>query len=187
MNTGAAPSDKAAAMAGTRLAPAGQDWDAVRVTRFVGLQVIEHLGPGIGPVIMDPAARSMYFLVPPGTTRAWTDLPQCTTLGETNHVVLPPQHKQTPPGPYWLIPAQQPLASAPVLREALETVLGPRPGTTPETPLDLSRLTFDQIRGWNCALCGTRLHRDRSLGTHRSNTGLLTEATELWACAPACP
>lgn len=76
---------------------------------------------------MDPAARSTYCLVPPGTTRAWSNLPQCTALGETNNVVLPSQHKQTPPGPHWLIPAQQLLASTLVLREALEAVFGPCP------------------------------------------------------------
>lgn len=145
-------------MSGARLAPAGKDLDAVRVTRFVGLQVTELLGSAVGPVIMDPSARSMYFLVSPGTTGAWSDLPQCTTLGETDHVVMPPQGKQTPPGLDWLIPAQQPLTSTPALREALETVLGPRLAAAPDPRLNHLHLTFDQIRGWNCALCGARLH-----------------------------
>ncbi|MER6719904.1 hypothetical protein [Streptomyces halstedii] len=117
------------AAAGPRLAPAGKDWDAVRVTRFLGLQTIERLGPHTGPVIMDPAARAMFFLVPPGTTQAWTDLPQATALGDTAYVVLPASDKQTPPGPYWLIPPQQLLADTRALREALETVLGPRAPT----------------------------------------------------------
>ncbi|HWU07557.1 MAG TPA: hypothetical protein VN520_14440 [Streptomyces sp.] len=180
----AGPDTAHGAAAGARLAPAGRDWDAVRVTRFVGLQAIEHLGPATGPVIMDPTPRTMYFLVPPGTTRTWTELPQCTALGDTAHLVLPHPGKQAPPGPYWLIPPHQMLADTPALRHALETVLGPRPH--PAERLDLSRLTLDQIRGWNCALCGARLHADRSLGTHRTS-GLLCEATELWACAPTCP
>ncbi|MEU5452491.1 hypothetical protein [Streptomyces californicus] len=52
--------------------------------------------------------------------------------------------------------------------------------------VDLERVTFDQAKGWRCALCGDRLTADRSLGTFTAGAGLLTDPTELWACAPAC-
>ncbi|MEV7897924.1 MULTISPECIES: hypothetical protein [Streptomyces] len=52
--------------------------------------------------------------------------------------------------------------------------------------LDLERVTFDQAKGWNCALCNIPLTSDRSLGVFAAETGLLTEPTELWACARPC-
>ncbi|MFE7051299.1 hypothetical protein [Streptomyces californicus] len=52
--------------------------------------------------------------------------------------------------------------------------------------IDLERITFDQAKGWRCALCSDRLTADRSLGTFTAGAGLLTDPTELWACAPAC-
>ncbi|WP_432104454.1 hypothetical protein [Streptomyces sp. bgisy091] len=168
------------------MAPAGVDWDAIRVPRFVGLQVIELLGPQVGPVIVNPAARTMYFLVPPGTTAAWTTLAPTTVLGKGSHVFLPARHQQKPPGPYWLTPCRQPLADTPTLRTTLASLLDSHPDTALDPRLDLTRLTFNQVKGWDCALCGSRLHADRSLGIHRSDTGLLTEPTELWACAPVC-
>ncbi|WP_331735364.1 hypothetical protein OG379_40615 (plasmid) [Streptomyces sp. NBC_01166] len=128
----------------------------------------------------------MYFLVPPGTTDAWTAMAPAAVLGEGSHVFLPARQEQRPPGPYWLTPRQQPLADTPTLRRTLEPLLRSHPGTAHDPRLDLARLTFGQVKGWNCALCGARLHADRSLGIHCSGTGLLTEATELWACAPVC-
>ncbi|WP_328698552.1 hypothetical protein [Streptomyces sp. NBC_00342] len=166
---------------GMRLVAAGKDWDAVRVSRFLGLQVLERLGSAAGPVLVDPVARTMYFLVPAGSTRAW-DVPQTQPLGETAHVVVPPQARQSPPGPFWLVSSQRPLASASVLRQALLDVQGPRP----TLPLVLESLTFDQIKGWNCALCNARLLADRSLGVFSTGHGVLADPTELWACAPAC-
>ncbi|MFF4249010.1 hypothetical protein ACFYY2_31735 [Streptomyces sp. NPDC001822] len=151
----------------------------------MGLQVIERLGPQVGPVIVNPAARTLHFLVPPGTAGAWAAMAPAAVLGEGSHVFLPARHQQRPPGPYWLTPHQQPLADTPTLRRNLNPLL-PSPDTAQNPRLNLTRLTFAQVKGWNCALCGSRLHADRSLGIHRSDTGLLTEATELWACAPVC-
>ncbi|WP_409061594.1 hypothetical protein [Streptomyces sp. SYP-A7185] len=56
-------------------------------------------------------------------------------------------------------------------------------GTLP----DLARLSGDQLRGWACALCGTRLYADRLLGTVAQGQGEHTEFIDLWACAPSCP
>ncbi|MBQ1116414.1 hypothetical protein [Streptomyces sp. C3-3] len=52
--------------------------------------------------------------------------------------------------------------------------------------VDLERVTFEQAKGWRCALCGTPLTADRSLGTFTAHSGLLTDPTELWACARPC-
>ncbi|WP_331758918.1 hypothetical protein [Streptomyces anulatus] len=52
--------------------------------------------------------------------------------------------------------------------------------------LDLERVTFEQAKGWRCAPCDSILTADRSLGTFTAETGLLTDPTELWACARPC-
>ncbi|WP_405429759.1 hypothetical protein [Streptomyces anulatus] len=52
--------------------------------------------------------------------------------------------------------------------------------------LDLERVTFEQAKGWRCALCNRILTADRLLGTFTAETGLLTDPTELWACARPC-
>jgi hypothetical protein len=103
--------------ADTRITAAGKEWDAVRVDRFLGLQAADRLGAAAGPVIVEPTA--MYFLVHPGATRGW-GLPQSKGLGETHYVVLPAPGRNHPPGPYWLLPPERPLASAEDVRRALE-------------------------------------------------------------------
>ncbi|MFH8736810.1 hypothetical protein [Streptomyces sp. NPDC017964] len=168
---------------GTRIAPAGVDWDAVRVPRFLGLQALNRLQGQEGAIVMEPGERAMYFLVPPRTTGGW-DVQQSVALGETNHVVLPAHSKETPPGPFWLAsPCRARLhTNTEALRAAIVAALGPR---DPDQP-DLERLCFEQLQGWNCALCGARLYRDRSLGSFRTNSDPLLAPTELWACAPRC-
>ncbi|KQX26803.1 hypothetical protein OH797_38635 (plasmid) [Streptomyces anulatus] len=52
--------------------------------------------------------------------------------------------------------------------------------------VDLERVTFEQAKGWRCPLCDAILTADRSLGTFTADTGLLTDPTELWACAHPC-
>lgn len=185
MDTGSAAQERSAVKFEGAMTPAGVDWDAIRVPRFLGLQVIERLGPQVGPVIVHPGARTMYFLVPRGTTGAWTAMTPAAVLGDGCYVFLPARYKQRPPGPYWLTPRQQPLADTPTIRTTLESLL-PSSDVAQDPRLNLTRLTFAQVKGWDCALCGSRLHADRSLGIHRSDTGLLTEPTELWACAPVC-
>ncbi|MFE0200933.1 hypothetical protein ACFW0I_35070 [[Kitasatospora] papulosa] len=168
---------------GTRIAPAGVDWDAVGVPRFLGLQALNRLQGREGAIAMDTGDRTMYFLVPPGTTTGW-NIQHSAALGETNHVVLPADEKEIPPGPYWLVsPRRGRLhTDTQALRAALEAALGPRDPNQP----DLERLRFEQIQGWNCALCGAGLYQDRSLGIFRTDCGMLTTPTELWACAPQC-
>lgn len=58
--------------------------------------------------------------------------------------------------------------------------------TTGTDPLpDPKTLNGDQLRGWSCALCRTRLFRDRFIG--RTRHPYDNEVIELWACAPSCP
>ncbi|MGW0657064.1 hypothetical protein ACWD4T_51740, partial [Streptomyces umbrinus] len=91
---------------GTWIAPAGKVWDAVRLSPPLGLQALNAVTGNLGAVIMGPGDRGMYFLVPPGTTHAW-NLPRTAALGQTSHVVLPPDGREQPPGPYWLISPQR--------------------------------------------------------------------------------
>ncbi|MCX5063720.1 hypothetical protein OG895_43285 [Streptomyces sp. NBC_00201] len=118
--------------AGTHLALAGVGWDAIKVSsRFLALRAIENLGnPGAITVDPRPAASVLYFLVPAGTAADWR-MPQTTAFGRTMHVVLPPDHKQTPPGPYWLVQRAQGVTQAAELRQALEEAADP---TAPGEP-----------------------------------------------------
>lgn len=52
--------------------------------------------------------------------------------------------------------------------------------------INAERLTTDQLRGLNCALCKRRLYRARSIGTVRMGAMAIAEDVELYACAPAC-
>lgn len=96
----------------------------------------------------------------------------------------PAQAKETPPGRYWQITSRRPLTDTAALHHALQKVQVSSPDNS--LPIDLTKLTLEQARGWSCALCGARLYADRSLGIHTADAGLLTDPTELWACAPAC-
>jgi hypothetical protein len=107
-------------VAGLRLAPAGVEWDAVKVGRHLGARAIDLIAEP-GAVAVDPARPEplLYFFVPAGSAAHW-DVPQTDALGPDTYVVLPPDHKQAPPGPYWLLPQHHGLTPAVVLRHALE-------------------------------------------------------------------
>ncbi|MCX4554290.1 hypothetical protein [Streptomyces sp. NBC_01500] len=117
-------------IAGTRLAPAGLEWDTIKVSHYYALQALERLvRPGSVAVDPAPAEPALYFFVPPGTTKEW-DVAHSTALGIATHVVLPPNDKTLPPGPYWLItPRNGRLqhTQAAALRLALEAESQPIP------------------------------------------------------------
>ena len=96
------------------------DADVITACRFLALQALERLTPP-GAVTVDPlpSAPSLSFLVPAGATVCWR-LPHTTACGSSVRVPLPPDGKQAPPGPYWLIGRSQGLTSAHTLRAALE-------------------------------------------------------------------
>ncbi|MFG3517631.1 DUF6415 family natural product biosynthesis protein [Streptomyces bobili] len=120
-----------ATAAGMRLAQAGVRWDVVKVRRFLGLQAIEHIEQP-GAVAVDPhwPEPMLYFFVPAGTLTNW-DVPDTRALNSTEcttHVVLPPGHREAPPGPYWLLSPSCGLTPIATLHRALEmTGRGPDP------------------------------------------------------------
>ncbi|HKR51527.1 MAG TPA: DUF6415 family natural product biosynthesis protein [Pseudonocardiaceae bacterium] len=105
---------------GMRLTPAGVEWDAVRVGRYLGVQAIGRIARP-GAVAVDPACAEplLYFLLPAGSTEGW-DVPHTRPLGANAYVVLPPADKDSPPGPYWLVPPKCGFTQAAMLKQALE-------------------------------------------------------------------
>ncbi|MET8683336.1 hypothetical protein ABZV77_03900 [Streptomyces sp. NPDC004732] len=51
---------------------------------------------------------------------------------------------------------------------------------------DVAKLNGYQVNGWSCALCGSRLYADRSLGTFVFVRAGHRYSVELWACDPPC-
>ncbi|MFJ9752604.1 hypothetical protein [Streptomyces chartreusis] len=115
-------------VADMRLAQAGVDWDAIKVGRFYALQALERIGyPGAVAVDPAPAEPVLYFFVRAGSALGW-EVPESTGLGLNVHVVLPPDDKEAPPGPYWLIPPSNGLTQVTALRKALKEVTAGGPG-----------------------------------------------------------
>ena len=112
---------------GTRIAAAGVAWDVVKVRRHLAVRAIERI-PEPGAVAVDPwpVEPALYFFVPAGSTSAW-DVPETMALGLDSHVVLPPDSKEAPPGPYWLISPRRGLTSTSELRQALTYVVNCAP------------------------------------------------------------
>jgi hypothetical protein len=122
-------------LAQMRITPAGHDWDAIRVPRYLAVPALDHLGEAAGAVVVDPFECVLYFLVPVGTAEGW-DLAHTRALGATTYVVLPPSDREIPPGPYWLNPpGVVPLLTPPetlraALQRAIAAELGPRQKST---------------------------------------------------------
>ncbi|MGW2769169.1 DUF6415 family natural product biosynthesis protein [Streptomyces sp. NPDC001275] len=134
-----------ATAAGMRLAQAGVRWDVVKVRRFLGLQALKHIEQP-GAVAVDPhwPEPMLYFFVPAGTLADW-DVPDTTALNSTEcttHVVLPPGHREAPPGPYWLLSPSCGLTPIATLHRALEMALGRR-GPHPHFRLDTAAMRAD--------------------------------------------
>jgi hypothetical protein len=89
-------------VADCRLMAAGVDWDAIRVPRTLGMDVLRILGVRSGAVIEDPCGSALYWFVSKGTATAW-DVPETRPLGVTHHLVVPSRHRVRKPGPHWLI------------------------------------------------------------------------------------
>ncbi|MDT3395240.1 hypothetical protein RKE29_01005 [Streptomyces sp. B1866] len=71
---------------------AGEQWDAVRVPLDVGERALSLLGKASGAVLLDGASRSLYWLISPGTAKAWNtnDLPGVAIRGRGFWVAVPP-------------------------------------------------------------------------------------------------
>ncbi|MEV6548045.1 hypothetical protein AB0M57_04955 [Streptomyces sp. NPDC051597] len=121
---------------GTRITPAGVDWDAVRVTRFHALRALAHLDHP-GSVVVDPSSASpaLVFFVPPGASKGW-QLPQSEAFGEATHLEIPAGDKDRPPGLYWLVKPTSGWRIQHIqveqLRQALEVVLREAGGQSAE-------------------------------------------------------
>lgn len=109
-----------------RIVPAGVEWDAVRIPRRLWLAALDRLPVPHGPVITDPDDRVVYVLVPRGTARGW-DAALTQAYGVATYVAVPPEGRDGPPGPYWLVAPVDwvPLTDPGHLRLAIEAVTGP--------------------------------------------------------------
>ncbi|MGW2566930.1 hypothetical protein [Streptomyces sp. NPDC001537] len=68
---------------------AGTHFDAVRVSRTLGIAALALLGDESGSVICDPWSRIQYFLAEPSSTSGW-NLRGTTACGAATYVVVPP-------------------------------------------------------------------------------------------------
>ncbi|MER7688708.1 hypothetical protein [Streptomyces sp. NPDC097610] len=75
----------------------------------LGMAVVRELDEqqpnGCGPVIVSSEKPWLYALVPPGTSRSWTN-PHGRCFG-SGRLTLAPLDQFSPPGRYWLRPCQQ--------------------------------------------------------------------------------
>lgn len=120
----------------TKLLPAGESWDAVRVPAYLGDRVLARLGREGGAVVRDPYAHRLYWFIAPGAADAWIagipDVSFVQVLGTGCWVMVPPLDRRRSAGPYWQVPVADGcrLTDAELLRVVLDAVLaealGPR-------------------------------------------------------------
>lgn len=106
---------------------AGQDWDAIRAQKVVGLAAMAILGSRCGAVVEDGAA--VFFFTPCGTAAGWSvDHTEAVRAGDD--VAIPPARRTQGPGPHWrMCPGEGRMLTDPqALRAALEDAFGPRVG-----------------------------------------------------------
>lgn len=117
--------------AGVILRDAGDDWDAIRVPRSVGLAAMAILGTRAGAVVEDPlaAAGVVYFFTPVGTAASW-DVENTRALGSGSTLTIPPRRRTEGPGPHWRIcPGDDGWITDPdALAAAIADAFGPRIG-----------------------------------------------------------
>ncbi|MFF2779490.1 hypothetical protein ACFVU3_31910 [Streptomyces sp. NPDC058052] len=89
---------------------------------------------GCGPVVEDPGAGWLYWLVPPGAASRWEPHSHAVCVGAPYMITLPTPGQGEQPGPFWLRPqARDRLVPVKPLREALTRFL---PEPTPHADLD---------------------------------------------------
>ncbi|MFE9454046.1 hypothetical protein [Streptomyces sp. NPDC006739] len=97
------------------------------------IAIMDGVQGGCGPVIEDPGAGWLYWLVPPGSSSRWEPHSHGVCIGAPHTITLPSLNRTTPPGPYWLRPsASDRLVPTGPLRQALAQL---RPEPTPHTAL----------------------------------------------------
>ncbi len=101
----------------------GPGWEAIKISRYYGLQVLNRLRAP-GAVVIDPAPPSVYLFVAPGSTATWPVPPPGQVLVLAAEVRLPPSKRRTPPGMYWLLPPQKRSRGLTNAEGLLETLAG---------------------------------------------------------------
>jgi hypothetical protein len=111
------------------LQTAGEDWDAIRTPKSLGLAAMAILGSRCGAVVEDSSGAVVYFFTPCGTASRWSvDHAQAVEEGDT--VPVPPARRTQGPGPHWrMCPGEGRMLTDPdALKAALEDAFGPRVG-----------------------------------------------------------
>ncbi|MFF3844654.1 hypothetical protein [Streptomyces sp. NPDC002328] len=113
--------------AGCTLHDAGQEWDAIRVPRSVGLAALGILGRRCGAVVEDPISSAVYFFTEVGTAAEW-DAVNTRALGEGSTLTIPPTRRMEGPGVHWRISPSHDrwLTDAEALRAAIADAFGTR-------------------------------------------------------------
>ncbi|MCG6497592.1 hypothetical protein [Kitasatospora sp. A2-31] len=89
--------------AGPVLLPAGHRWDVLSVPARLGRPALDVLDSGFcGPVLTDPSAESVGFLVPVGTAARWVGT-GVRTAGRGTWIVVPHPERRSR-GVRWLVP-----------------------------------------------------------------------------------
>ncbi len=106
---------------------AGQDWDAIRTQKTLGLAAMAILGSRCGAVVEEGAA--VFFFTPRGTAAGWS-VDHTEPVQEGNAVAIPPARRTQGPGPHWrMCPGEGRMLTDPrALKAALEDAFGPRVG-----------------------------------------------------------
>ncbi|MFE7273054.1 hypothetical protein [Streptomyces sp. NPDC057623] len=123
------PSDRLPSAAACSLHDAGEDWDAIRVPRSVGLAAMAILGTRCGAVVEDSASSAVYFFTPVGTEDEW-DVENTRAIGFGSVVTIPPARRVEGPGVHWrMCPGEDGWLTDPqALEAALGDAFGPRVG-----------------------------------------------------------
>lgn len=94
------PTTRLPTAGGCTLQDAGQNWDAVRVPRQLGVAAMAILGTRCGAVLEYPHA--VYYFVPRGTAAGW-DVAGTEAIGKGNTLTIPPARCTAAPGPHWRV------------------------------------------------------------------------------------
>ncbi|GAA5070883.1 hypothetical protein GCM10023336_56430 [Streptomyces similanensis] len=83
---------------------------------------LDEVQDGCGPVIEDPEAGWLYWLVPPGSAATWEYHDYGVCLGAPHTITLPALDRVRPPGVHWLRPsASDRLVPVKALRALLDS------------------------------------------------------------------
>lgn len=109
---------------------AGRHFDAIRVSRSIGLRVQKQLDERCGAVICDPWTRIFYFLTAAGATAGWAER-ESIPCGTATYVVVPPLSAATNVL-HWVVepdpenPFTELVELRAAVRDMIRTAYGPR-------------------------------------------------------------